>query len=194
MHTSMGWSTDVRPPGIAARSVFKDFADALTSSVTCTRNMSQISIDRLACRAPGRVFQTRRSQSFVPSLSIYPFGCACTMTPDGNLAPFGSVFRLKMTTCFSLMPFAMHERTTVKWVLSWPVVRTNSFSANRVDRSVACQTSWAFHPCCLFGRGRRHVVCDGQSPCGRTRLYSLGWLGASASSLCAGEGTGHTNS
>ena len=75
---------------------------------------------------PWRRFHTFEIQSNVPSSSIHPFGCALTITPDGNLAFLGSVFLLNIITGRSFVPSARQERTTVKCVFSWPVVRTKT--------------------------------------------------------------------
>ena len=53
-------------------------------------------------------------------------------TPEGNTdmvfrlkITMGMVFRLKITMGFSLVPSAMHMRTNVKCVFSWPVAFTS---------------------------------------------------------------------
>ena len=131
----------------------------------------------------------RRRQSFVMSLSIHPFGCACTMTPGGNLAPFGSINHLKMMTGFSLIPFAMH----VERFFSWPIVRTITVltpiwlaillpGKSNVMGVSSMLPIWPQVIGILFAT----VIT--------TQLHSLSRLGVSARSLCAGEGTGRTDS
>lgn len=61
-------------------------------------------------RPPGFDRHTFSTHSFIPALSIHPFGWECTRTP-GRKFSFGKVFGLKITMGFSLVPSVNRQWT-----------------------------------------------------------------------------------
>ena len=142
----------VKPPGMTAMSVFVSLTARLTESTRWALNESHISKLFFLGRPPGRAFQIFWTPIFKPSSSIQPLGWQWTTAPAGKFS-FGMVFLLKITVGFNFVPSARHDRTTVKWDFSWPVVLTNtvlSFPNSSCRRHV--KPIWGFHPYFQYGQ------------------------------------------
>uniref|UniRef100_A0A6B0V6L6 Putative secreted protein n=1 Tax=Ixodes ricinus TaxID=34613 RepID=A0A6B0V6L6_IXORI len=149
--TSKGCSTEVRPPGMTARSVRSSLNFARTGSTRWPRKLSRTRSDGKRS-APGRRPHTVLSQSTMRSALIQPFSCTRMCTPGGNF-PLGRVFRLKMTYGGSFRPSAVTANITVHRCFSAPVVRTWTVRAPFCSKVVLLGMSklrgvWSAFPIC----------------------------------------------
>lgn len=122
-HTSGGWRSEVKPPGITARSVFSRLNDrCFTGSVMWAMNEPKTSQLFLLARSTSCMHHAFLSQTFMCFEFIYPFSWAETTTPC-LLLMFGIDFLLMITIGLSFEPSPQHANTTVTRFFSFPVLR-----------------------------------------------------------------------
>jgi len=127
---------------------------------------------------------TFSTHSFIPALSIHPFGWQCMRTLGGKFS-FGEVFHLKITMGFSFVPSDRHTSTTGTTIsrdqLCWPTQFLHLLHS--WFWLMACETRQAFRPCsqceqvcnfpsfCSFSDYEAVEACD--------LLEAFGWSSSS---------------